>query len=450
MKKFGNILIVLGIISVVFAAGCASQTSGSATGKAVFAAKDAAADMGSVSSVQMTVQDVQVHSAARGWTTVSSSSNTYDLMQLKAQGNAALLADANIPAGTYDQMRLDVSSIVVTDVNGTHQAKLPSNEFKVVGDLVVQANSTSSATFDFLADQSLHVTGNGQYIFAPVAQIETRSSANVNIVSNSNVQISGGAIHTNIKVGMDASGNVGVGLSIPANADISISSGGTIIIGVVHAKGIAVATITDAAANMGSVSSVNVTVDKVSVHSETEGWVNISSASHTYDLLQLKAQGTNAFLGQATLDAGTYNQIRVDISRVVVTDANGTHDAKLPSGELKIIGNFVVDANSTSTASFDFFANESLHVTGNGRYIMAPVVRMETRSNVSADIDGNSHVIIHGGSVTTNVKVGMDANGNIGAGMGISSDSNVSIGSDDKITVGASSSSSGGLSGSTY
>src|SRR3989338_10639568 len=113
MKKFGNILIVLGIISVVFAAGCTSETS--ATGRAVFAAKDAAANMGSVSSIQMTVQSVQVHSAAHGWTTVSSSANTYDLMQLKSQGNAALLADANLPAGAYEQMRLDVSSVIVTD-----------------------------------------------------------------------------------------------------------------------------------------------------------------------------------------------------------------------------------------------------------------------------------------------------------------------------------------------
>src|SRR3989338_2323557 len=229
MKKYGNILIVLGIISVVFAAGCTSSSS--ATGRVVFAAEDAAADMGSVSSIMMTVDSVRVHSEAQGLTTVSSSARTYDLLDLKASGNAALLADANIAAGTYDQMRLDISSIVVTDVNGTHQAKLPSNEFKVVGDLVLHANSTSTATFDFIADQSLHVTGNGQYIFAPVVQIETRSNTNVQVASNTDVRINGGSVNTNIRVGMDTSGNVGVGLGIPANANVSIGAGGGIVIG---------------------------------------------------------------------------------------------------------------------------------------------------------------------------------------------------------------------------
>src|SRR3989338_3030757 len=139
MKKFGNILIVLGIISVVFAAGCTSETS--ATGRAVFAAKDAAADMGSVSSVQMTVQSVQVHSAAQGWTTVSSSAKTYDLLQLKAEDQAAFLGEPKLNAGTYDQILHNVSSVTVVDANGTHSARLPSGQFKVIGNMVVNSNA---------------------------------------------------------------------------------------------------------------------------------------------------------------------------------------------------------------------------------------------------------------------------------------------------------------------
>ena len=327
MKKYGNILIVLGIISVVFAAGCTSSSS--ATGRVVFAAEDAAADMGSVSSIMMTVDSVRVHSEAQGWTTVSSSARTYDLLDLKASGNAALLADANIAAGTYDQMRLDISSIVVTDVNGTHQAKLPSNEFKVVGDLVVHANSTSTATFDFIADQSLHVTGNGQYIFAPVVQIETRSNTNVQVASNTDVRINGGSVNTNIRVGMDTSGNVGVGLGIPANANVSIGAGGGIVIG----SGALVST-SGSGSTSGSVSA-NVTVSakvqtgqSVTLYSgETAEVTHEGTVYYAKFVSSVDSNTATVMVGstQASVDAGTSAKVGgLDVYVENVYDVSGS------------------------------------------------------------------------------------------------------------------------------
>lgn len=199
-------------------------------------------------------------------------------------------------------------------------------------------------------------------------------------------------------------------------------------------KGRTVFTITDAAADMGAVSSVKVTIDSIKVHSAAEGWVDVSSTAKTYDLLQLKAQGSQALLADIQLEEGTYDQIRLDVSSVVVTDANGQQEAKLPSGELKIIGNLVVDANSTSTATFDFIADESLHVTGNGKYVMAPVVKLETKEDADVSVKSDNTVEIKGGNLKTSVKVGMDENGNVGVGRKISSDSEVSIESD-KIKV---------------
>jgi len=224
-------LIAFGLFLAVLLAGCAGPSaSPQGKGRVVFTMADAAADMGAVSSVKVTVDKVSVHSESKGWVDVSTSPKTYDLLKLKASGENALLADVQLDNGTYQQMRLHISKVIVTDASGDHEAKLPSGEVKIVGGLTVEPNSTSTATFDFIADESLHVTGNGQYVMAPVIQVETRDDADVEVESDGNVQISGGKVKTNTKVGMDIKGNVGVGLGIPASANLTID-GGVIVIG---------------------------------------------------------------------------------------------------------------------------------------------------------------------------------------------------------------------------
>ncbi len=211
--------------------GNLGTSSSQGSGRVVFAVTDAAANMGSVSKVLVTVDDVQAHSTTEGWVTISSTSKTYDLLELKSSGELALVADTNVKAGSYDQVRLDVSKVVVVDSTGEHEAKLPSNELKINTNLEVNANQTSTATFDFIADESLHITGNGKYILAPVIQVETRSDTEVNEKGNSRVEINGGSVKSKAKVGMDVNGNVGVGLNIPASLDLDIDASGKVKVG---------------------------------------------------------------------------------------------------------------------------------------------------------------------------------------------------------------------------
>lgn len=214
--------LLLALLLVVFLAGCvqSSQQNTIENGRAVFLITDAAADMGTVTSVKITVDSVSAHSQTEGWVTVSSTPKTYDLLQLKAEGSKVLLADVTLKDGDYEQVRLDVSKVVVTDAQGEHEAKLPSGELKIVGNFSVKPNMTAAVTFDFIADESLHITGNGKYIFAPVVQLETHENADVEIKADSKVEIKSGNVKTNIKVGMDLDGNVGLGLGIPKNEDI--------------------------------------------------------------------------------------------------------------------------------------------------------------------------------------------------------------------------------------
>lgn len=236
MPMFFAVAIVAAIM--LFAAGC-TQSGGTASpsqGRTVLTIADAAANMGAVTSVKVTVDNIQVQNASGGWITVSSSPYTYDLMQLRASGSQSLMADANLEAGTYGQVRLHISKVMVTDSTGEHEAVLPSGDLKIVGGFVVTPNSTTVVVFDFLADKSVHVTGNGKYILAPVVHMQGLEGAQVDASSRENVRVIGGRVRTDTQVGMDENGNVGVGRGIPADANITIDGGIIAVRGLVAAQ----------------------------------------------------------------------------------------------------------------------------------------------------------------------------------------------------------------------
>jgi hypothetical protein len=193
-----------------------------AKGRVVMTVTDAAASMGTVTSVKMTVDQVALHSDANGWVDVATPQRTYDLVALKASGNQVLLADLSLPPARYDQMRLDVSSVTVTDTNGTYDAKMPSSTLRLNGEIVVLADKTATVSFDFIADQSLYTTTDDKYVFAPVIQLESRTDANADVTASDNVRLSGGTVQTSSRVGMDTAGNLVVGGALPPFLQINV------------------------------------------------------------------------------------------------------------------------------------------------------------------------------------------------------------------------------------
>ena len=200
MKSLRFAMPAIFVAAALVAAACggsgsssssAPPTSASGTGQAVFAVKDAAANMGSVTSVQVTIDSVRAHAQGGAWTTVSTQTQTFDLLKLRANNSVQLLAQANLDAGFYDQVDLNVSKTVVVDAQGQHDAKLPSNKLQLKGLVTVKQGSTATATFDFIADESLHVTGNGEYIMAPVIQFDAKSDAQATVKSDKTVEIFG-------------------------------------------------------------------------------------------------------------------------------------------------------------------------------------------------------------------------------------------------------------------
>ena len=144
---------------------------------------------------------IQIHVANAGnnsgWYNVTSS-GTIDLMKIVS--NSKLLASATLPNGTYNIVRFDVTSAIVT-VNSTsgvltnYTAKVPSGMVQAVitGGVNVKANSVSA----LLIDISPRVTyANGEYTLIP--SLTAQPQAPVGTVSTTTVTQSSHTVTTTV------------------------------------------------------------------------------------------------------------------------------------------------------------------------------------------------------------------------------------------------------------
>jgi Domain of unknown function (DUF4382) len=166
------------------------------------------------------------------------------------------------------------------------------------------------------------------------------------------------------------------------------------------------------------VDAVNLVVTEVSVRAEesTEaesdsdtvsvsegGWQILSSTAKTYDLLELQ-NGVFTTIGEGTLPAGTYTQIRLKLGAgsTIVVDGT-TYPLKVPSGMqsgLKLNGMFVVPAGGNTDVGLDFDASRSIHETGSGQWMLNPVVKVIAISMPSA---GSIHGTVQPSGVATSI-----------------------------------------------
>ena len=229
----GIVVIILVIVGVFYFSG--SNNSGSSaqngTGKVYVTVSDASANVQGVSDVDMTVNDVELHSASQGWVTVSNSPNTFNLLTLKANGHVQLAGQADVPAGTYDQVRATISGVEVVTNSGNKPAILASNTLTITGPVIVAADASSEANLDVHTSDSLHVATDGEYVFTPVVNFESRDSANVTVNSDNSVTVSGGTVDTNVIVGTDLSGATHVGAELSSTAQIQINAGAPVLVG---------------------------------------------------------------------------------------------------------------------------------------------------------------------------------------------------------------------------
>ena len=138
--------------------------------------------------------------------------------------------------------------------------------------------------------------------------------------------------------------------------------------------------------------SVLITFSEVSAHPADGDWTKLpfadAATSRTCDLKKLvDAQDV---LGTGPLATGRYTMVRVVITSAtlyfdnaadgpacaatVTAPAGRSAAVDVPSGEVRLNRNFEVDADGATTMLIDFDGDRSIHETGNGRYLMQPVI----------------------------------------------------------------------------
>jgi len=335
---------------------------------------DAPLDAENITGVYITINEIQYHRDGQ-WITCEEfeGPQIYNLLELTG-GNSALLGDLTLPAGNYTQIRfmLDIPEKGPQPVNpgcyiefadnSTEPLFVPSggqSGYKATGRFEVSANETVEVTADFDVRKpgAVHVAGS-RYILNPTIKLIVNDQSDVTDVTGKN---SNNSNKSNKSEQAPGTGTLELYLS-------------------------------DAPPDAKNITGVYITINEIQYHLGNQ-WITCEEfeGPQIYELLELTG-GNSTLLGEFTLPAGNYTQIRfmLDISEKGSQSANpgcyiefadnSTEPLFAPSGNetgYKAIGRFEVTADETVTVTADFDVSEpgTVHVAGS-RYILKPTIKL--------------------------------------------------------------------------
>ena len=139
--------------------------------------------------------------------------------------------------------------------------------------------------------------------------------------------------------------------------------------------------------------AVLVTFTEVSAHASGAGWQGLpgDEAGAEQRMCDLKRlEDVTDLLGVGQLEAGHYTQLRLEVSRTRLYWDNPStgpacattitaplltfSEATVPSGTIHLNRQFTIDPGETTTITLDFDGDKSIKQTGNGKYMMQPVI----------------------------------------------------------------------------
>jgi hypothetical protein len=140
--------------------------------------------------------------------------------------------------------------------------------------------------------------------------------------------------------------------------------------------------------------AVLVTFKEVRAHRSDSDWAPVpfadtTATTRTCDLKKLE-NGAADILGSGPLVTGHYTMIRLVVesakiyqakspagpacaSSITIAGEEGIN-VQIPSGEVKLNRGFTLEADATTTIELDFDGDRSIRETGNGVYMMNPVI----------------------------------------------------------------------------
>ena len=309
---------------------CLGPTGGS-DGELTLSVGKASAEPGELTDLIVTFDKARIfHLDDDGaWTEKVLDDTPVNLSDLEGSGSSTI-ANLTLEEGKYAKLELYVDQIEAKVDGQPVDIFVPSGVLKVVGGFSVGSDAT--ATFEF--DIRLVKRGNQDvYNLVPVIGKRVRPD----------------------KGGPDDKG--GGGSSGSGNQ-------GTLMMAIAGSKD-----------KIDDFDHLNVTFDMArifqAVNNSTESnWTEVSLDNVTVDLTNLTATN-ETIVANLSLDAGNYTKIELYVSQVVSVVDGVEVDVKVPSGKLKIVGDFEVKANDTVEFVFD------IHVVQKGRkaaYNLTPVI----------------------------------------------------------------------------
>lgn len=428
-----NALLIVSVALLTILAGCVQQEeTGTATGTILVTLTDAFEDS-NIESLSITIDSLEIQGPESGWISLSKEEKTYNLLELV--GVQTVLAEKEVEAGTYTQVRLGIKEANAIIDGNSFALKVPSEKIKIQGVFTIDENGVTVATIDFNAVKSLKETGEGMKILTPVIKLTVVKNAEVEIDEETEeVEVEGGEVEEETEYEHEDETEDEEEIE-----DENIAQG----------TGQLIATIKDKKVELEDINALNITIDELAVHlkdtdENSDSWTVLSSEEKTFDLKQL--ENTEQLLADANIASGIYTQIRLSIKEATIviatesdsnsdlnsdtnsdsnsmdsnsTDSNSsngttynTYEVKVPSGKLKIVATVRVDANSTSYMNLDFDLEKSITVTGTNTYILKPTIKVLTKKNVSVSIGDDNSVEIEGGETVDEEEAGFDEEGN--------------------------------------
>jgi hypothetical protein len=126
---------------------------------------------------------------------------------------------------------------------------------------------------------------------------------------------------------------------------------------------------------------------------DNSGWtiITLKADNHgnypTFNLFEVKDNPET--LAHVGVPVGNY-KVRLEVASVMITF--GEKDpvtAIVPSGKIKFNQSFVITGEETTDLLFDFDAAKSVHVTGNGKVMFKPVIKLTVDKVKNTDVDDN-------------------------------------------------------------
>ena len=196
MKSIAKLLISsLAIIVIILFSGCSKSINEDGIGRLLIKVTDAPFPIDNIESATVTITKVELRKAGdcipdgNPFIVVSENPMDFNLLELR-NGVTADLADIEIPAGTYNLVRLyvDQASLVLKD-GGSFDVKVPSGKqtgikIFVRPEVTVAGGLTSELLIDFDLSRSFIMRGNPDkpsgingFIFKPVLRAVNNSTA---------------------------------------------------------------------------------------------------------------------------------------------------------------------------------------------------------------------------------------------------------------------------------